>query len=373
MIIKTTGNKLFMYGTIWEGDGVYFLDVFSRMDGTYPEIEVHIHCNGGSVFDGNLIMNTILSAKSACDAYIDGIAASMAAIIVMAFRKIFMAENGYLMIHEPKGVTYGNAKQHEANAGLMRSMETNFQKKLVARTGKKPAEVKKWLDGDNWFDADQALEAGLIDGIIDPVTQVKIEDPTANLDNTFNSFAALLVTSEADTNDKTLLKMKKEAIAKFGLTGVNEQSSDTAVIEAIEAHFKNITATLQTSLDEKTTAFTNLETQVSAQRDTQIKTLLDDAQAKNKITAAQRDTYESIGKTSGVTALETVLSGINGRQSITNQLGGKKGGAPIAGREGWDWDKYQKEMPRQLEAMAKDDPETFAALYEAKFKKPFKN
>lgn len=374
MIIKTKGNQLFLYGTIWDGDGAYFLDVFSRMDGVYPDIEVHIHCNGGSVFDGNLMYNTILNAKSACDGFVDGIAASMAGVLLMAFRKVFMAENAFIMLHAPSGCTWGDAQKHENNAGLLRSIEKNFAKKLVARTGKKEADVKKWMVGDNWFDAEQAKEAGLIDEIVDPVTQATVEDPAANFDNTFNSFAALMV---AENTDKTLLNnsinMKQDLIDKFGLTGVTAQSSDTAILNAIEAHINGKTAQLQATATTAETKYKDLETAMNASRDAQIKAVLDIAQGEGKFAATQRETYESIGKSSGIEALNTVLDGLGKRQPISSQLHKNTGGGSgVTAREGWNWDKYQREAPRELEAMAQNDPDTYAALYEAKFNKPFK-
>lgn len=373
MIIKIKDNQLFLYGTIWEGDGTYFLQCFSSIDGNFPVIDVHWHCNGGSVFDGNLMYNAILNAKSICDAHVDGIAASMAAVLLMAFRKVYMVENGFLMIHAPSGYTRGDASQHEASAKLLRSIEKNFIKKLISRTGKTEADVKKWLVGDNWFDAEQALEAKLIDEIVDPVIKSQqVEDPTNNLDNTFSSFAALMVAvGDTDINDnKNPLEMKNEVIAKFGLAGVNAQSSDTAVIQALEDHFKNKTAALETTLEAKTAQVTSLETAITSQREAKIKAILDVAESEKKITAVQRATYENIGKTSGIDALETVISGLGGRTPINSILKNTGNATGITAREGWDWDRYQKEQPRELEAMAEKDPQTFGALYEAKFNQP---
>jgi ATP-dependent Clp endopeptidase proteolytic subunit ClpP len=374
MILKTSGNHIFMYGTIYPGDGSYFLDAFSRLDGIYPQLEIHIHCNGGSVFDGNLIYNTILSAKSECIGVIDGVAASMAAILLIAFKKVLMAENGFLMLHAPSGGTYGDAKQHESNAALLRSIEKNFIKKLVARTGKSEKDVVKWMDGDNWFDAEQALEAGLIDEIIEPVTDIKVDDPTNNLQDTFNAFAALYVAKgDTDNNNLKINSMKTDLIHKFGLSGVNAQSSDTAILDAVQAHFDNKLAEANAKLTAAEQKLTALETAANESRDANIKAMLDKAEGAKKITAAQRATYESIGKTSGVDALQTVLDGLTAHAPLTERLKTGTGGSATAsaGRDGWDWDKYQKEDPRALEAMAVNDPEAFNALYEAKYKKPF--
>lgn len=376
MIVRVKGNKLFLYGTIWDSDGVYFMDVFTRIDSTFPEIELHLHSNGGSVFDGNLIFNAVLNAQSAVDIYVDGVACSMAAILLLAARKVYIVENGFIMIHQPSGYTWGNAKQHENNAALLRSIENNFVKKIMARTGMSEKEARKLLDGDNWFNAEQALAAKLVDGIIDPVAQaVEVDDAgSTNLESRYNSFAALLLPESNSNNNSNNentkpLKMKKDIIAKFGLVGVNEQSSDTAVIQAMEDHLKAKTSALETSLTAKTAEVANLETAINTERDAQIKSMLDAAQTDKKIEAAQRETYENIGKTSGIQALQTVLSGLGARTPITAVIsGGGTKGAATAGRDAWDWDTYQKEDPKGLEAMAEKEPEKFKELFNAKYK-----
>jgi hypothetical protein len=47
MIIQVKENNIYIYGYIYQGDGTYFLNEFSKIDGTFPEIEVFIHCYGG--------------------------------------------------------------------------------------------------------------------------------------------------------------------------------------------------------------------------------------------------------------------------------------------------------------------------------------
>lgn len=47
MIIRTQKNTLTAYGTIWEGDGRYFLEEFARLERDYSEITIHLHTPGG--------------------------------------------------------------------------------------------------------------------------------------------------------------------------------------------------------------------------------------------------------------------------------------------------------------------------------------
>jgi len=89
-----------------------------------------------------------------------------------------------------------------------------------------------------------------------------------------------------------------------------------------------------------------------------------------KITADQKATYEAIGTASGIEALKTVLAAIPARQTITGQMTNVgSNNAAALGRESWNWDQWQKEDSKGLEAMLKDSPEQWQALYDAKYKK----
>jgi ATP-dependent Clp endopeptidase proteolytic subunit ClpP len=142
----------------------------------YSNLDFHIHTYGGSVFDGNLIYNFLASFKGDVDVYIDGVAASMGSIIIMAGKRIHIAENGFIMIHTPQGGVEGTAKQMSQYAKLLTSMENNFKEKLIQRTGKTENEVNAWFDGtDYWFDSNEALSIGLVDS--------KFNAKAQNIDN----------------------------------------------------------------------------------------------------------------------------------------------------------------------------------------------
>ena len=183
MIAEITGNKVKLYGTIWSGDG---RDVVSAIEKAKlkGEINVHLHTAGGSVFDGHLIYNFLRNLENNINIYIDGLCASMGTIIMLAGDTINIAENGYIMIHAPSGATWGTAKDHRSNMRLLESMEANFITKYKNKTGKSKEEVKKWLDGDNWFDASQAKKEGLVDDIVGEILdEEEITTATAEFKN----------------------------------------------------------------------------------------------------------------------------------------------------------------------------------------------
>ncbi|WP_271782218.1 Clp protease ClpP [Aquimarina algiphila] len=388
MIIKVEQHNIYIYGYIYDGDGIYFLREFSTIDGTYPEFEMFIHCYGGSVFDGNMILNTITTAKSNVNTNVIGVGASMGAILLQAGKKRRQVSNGFTMIHAATGGTYGTAQDHLNHANLLTEMEKQFIQTLVQKTGKKPKQVKQWLVGDNWFSAEQALANGLIDEIIDPlaILDIDINDPQEmGSEEIYNRFAASLKIEDKKrpsalkkeiippkqqqiTTQINIDTMKQDVIQALGLTGVNAQSSDTAVIGAIQQHVNAQSNDYKAKYEKEKTARENLETAVNAQRDAQITALLDKAEKVDKtITAAQRtEVYEPIGKNAGIKSLETVLAGLTPRVPIAAQVS-KGGVTPVADQNGWNWDRYQKENPNALETMRKDNPDAFSALFKAKY------
>jgi ATP-dependent Clp protease protease subunit len=374
MIFQVQQNTITASGQIFDGNGMEFLTLFAQLEKQYSQITVRWHSYGGSVFDGNLIYSTIQNSKKDVDIIIIGVAASMVAIISQSRKdkKPKMVRNGYMMIHAPSGSTNGNALDHENNAKLMRSMEGNFIKLLASSTGKPESYVSKWMTGDNWFDAEQAKKEGLISEIIEPESDTltaNLNPQELGVEGMYYQFTALLnPKNESQINlDHT---MKKPIIEALALVGVNEQSSDTAVIEAVNAKITAEKLELQGKLDAEIKKRETAEESLKAQGKAAITAVVEAAKKAGKITQDQVATYESIAEASGIDALNTVLGAIPARNPITSQIQNQGGAnnAPV-GRDDWDFDKWQKEDPKALEAMAGNEPEKFKELFNAKYKK----
>lgn len=369
MIFSVKQNTLSAYGTIWEGNGIDFVSIFSQLESQYEKIIVKIHTYGGSVFDGNLMYNALCNSKKSVELQIVGIAASMGAVMALSLDNVFMVENGYMMIHTCSGSTYGSASDHEKNAKLLRAIEKNFLSKLMKKTGQTESYVKKWLEGDNWFDAESALKEGLIKGIINSETDIETFDPQQlGVTESYNRFSALLIPENTRINPDN--NMKKPIIQALALQGVTEQSSDTAVIEAVKEHFEANEAKLRKELKAEKDLRIEAERKLEEQGSAEIKATITEAKKQGKITAEQEATYEGIAKASGVEALKTVLAAIPVRTPIASRVSSAGGNDNLPqGRETWDWDKWQKEDPKGIEALAKENPEAFQELYNLKYRK----
>lgn len=343
-----------LYGTI-EGSGensaANFVKRFGEAQNSADVVELHIHCPGGDVFEGNVIYNAILQSKKPVDVYIDGMAASMASIVMLAGRKIYMAENAFVMIHSPYTFASGTSDDLEKSVHLLRSMEEAFVAAYCKRTGKEAEAVREWMKGDNWFTAKEALAEKLIDGIVG-TSNVEIAVPEDEIRKTkaesvIKQFSAF---TKNNYKPKNKNKMDKQSlIDKFGLQGVTAQSSD---------------AEIEAAIDMKINAG---ERQVAEMKKQQVKDAVTAAIAAKKITEHQRETYEAVGEKNGLEVLAKVFEGIRITQPITAQLN-ENGKTAEASREGWDWEKWQQEDPRGLELLAEKEPETFKSLYDAYYK-----
>lgn len=363
MIIKTHKNTLTAYGSIWSGDGTYFVSHLSRLEDEYSDVTVRLHTNGGNVFDGNLMYNAINKSKANVTIIVDGISASMGAIIMLSAKNVQIVENGFVMIHAPSSYVSGNAKDLEADAKLLRMIEKNFIAKLQAKTGKSKQEAEKLMDGsDHWFDADECLAMGLVSQIIPAQTTpiIPVNDPyEMDGQDVYNVYASLLTNDFPIKNEinKTEINMKELLISALGLVGLTSQSSDTAIIEAVQKQLQGMEAAKEQA-----------ENELKEYKQAQIKATLDVAVKDGVIKAEQRSVYEDIGEKSGVDALVTVLSGAKGKDVAPNIAGHIKGGSADA-RANWTFDQWQKEDKKGLEKLAETDPAKFNQLFNEKYKK----
>jgi len=311
-----------IYREIWdwnENSAVNFINRLNALDNQGLDvINLHVHCKGGDVLEGIAIYNAIKNANTPVDLYVDGVAASMMTIIMLACRRIYMAENAFLMIHAPSGGAWGTAKVLQKAANALKSMEQNFKLDYARRTGKTEAEVSAWLDGDNWFSAKQALEQKLIDGVVsavdtkaEPPRQEDIKSMSATM--MYQRFAALMETSEQNNNsssNKSKINMdKSEIIKNYGLTSVTADSSDDAIFEAMAAKIR-----------EADTARTEAENKLKTEKESQVKAMVAAAKQPLSLTPGEITEFEKIGISAGVEALQMVLSKVKPMPTITGMI-----------------------------------------------------
>ena len=134
---------------------------------TAKTIHLRVNSPGGSVFDGLAIFNTILQHKSKVIAHVDGLAASIASVLVLAADEVQMAKNAFLMIHNAWSMVIGDADDMRKEADLLDKVGGSIVQTYVDKTGKKESEILAMMEEETWLSADDALESGFADSIFD--------------------------------------------------------------------------------------------------------------------------------------------------------------------------------------------------------------
>lgn len=128
-------------------------------------LDVHLNSPGGDIFDGLAIYQALKDHKAQVTVRVDGLAASIASVIMMAADKIVMAPKASVMIHDGWSVACGNAADLRKLADLLDKQSDIIASVYADRAGQ-PADF--WRDrmrDETWYNADEALAAGLIDEI----------------------------------------------------------------------------------------------------------------------------------------------------------------------------------------------------------------
>lgn len=349
-------NIIYLSGRIWEGDGPYVRSVIRPIINQPSKTSyIRVHSIGGDVFDGSIIFNEIKRASSNVVVDIEGIAASMMAIIALSGNKVRMAANAFLMIHAPSGETAGTAADHEETIGVLKEIESNFKTILSQKTGKTEEEVSAWLVGDNWFSAKQALEAGLIDEIIDPVL---MDDFSAHTN--MRLAASLFPDKDREQNHRKILNtnpdMKIEANALKAL-GLNGNPNDSEINSAIIALSEKVT----TAESRATTA----ENALNALKAADKASVIDAAIKAGKFPASEKAQWEA-DYDANPDMTKRLIDRLPAKASLPNAEKPEEEepteGIP-ADRKNWTKDDWRKKDPAGMLALKKSNPAAYNALW----------
>ena len=133
------------------------------------DISLYINSPGGSVTDGMAIYDTMQYIKCDVSTICMGMAASMGAFLLAAGTKgkRYALPNADIMIHQPSGGAQGQATDIEIHTQHILRTKQKLNEILAANTGQPLDVIKRDTERDNFMTAQQALEYGLIDKVIE--------------------------------------------------------------------------------------------------------------------------------------------------------------------------------------------------------------
>lgn len=136
-----------------------------------PSKDIHFYINspGGSVSAGFAIYDTMQYIKCDVSTICIGMAASMGAFLLAAGAKgkRLALPNSDIMIHQPSGGAQGQATDMEIHTRHILDMKQRLNQILADNTGQPIDVIARDTNRDNFMTAQQALEYGLIDKVIE--------------------------------------------------------------------------------------------------------------------------------------------------------------------------------------------------------------
>ena len=148
--------------------------LFLESEDPEKEISLYINSPGGSITDGMGIVDTMNYIKCPVSTICVGLAASFGAVLLANGEKgkRFATPNSEILIHQPLiggqgGGISGQATEIKIHADHMIRTREKLNKLLSEKTGQSIETIEKDTERDHYMTAQEALEYGLIDGIMD--------------------------------------------------------------------------------------------------------------------------------------------------------------------------------------------------------------
>lgn len=206
-------GELTLYGEIanetWWGDEITPKEFKTDLDalGDINTLNIYINSPGGDVFAGQAIHSMLERHKAHKNVYIDGLAASIASVVVMAGDTIFMPKNAMMMIHNPWTWGIGNAAEFRKLAEDLDKIRESLIAAYEGHSALTRDEIIEIMDSETWLTADECLEYGFCDVV------EKEKQMAASIDKTLlmrykNTPRELLVKPKPDDKKQELLKQK---------------------------------------------------------------------------------------------------------------------------------------------------------------------
>ncbi|MCI8364478.1 MAG: ATP-dependent Clp protease proteolytic subunit, partial [Eubacterium sp.] len=132
------------------------------------DINLYINSPGGSVTAGMAIYDTMNYVKCDVSTICMGLAASMGAFLLSsgAKGKRLALPNAEIMIHQPSGVSKGQATEIQIVAENILKTKKKLNEILAANTGQTVEKIAEDTERDNFMSAEEALQYGLVDRIL---------------------------------------------------------------------------------------------------------------------------------------------------------------------------------------------------------------
>ncbi|MCE3281412.1 MAG: ATP-dependent Clp protease proteolytic subunit [Chitinophagaceae bacterium] len=168
-------RSVYLWGAVEDRSAKDVVTKLLLLDADKPgeEIKFYINSPGGVVTSGMVIYDTIKLIQSPVSTICMGLAASMGSILLSVGEKgrRFIYPHGEVMIHQPSlgGYLRATSADIEIQAEQIEKTKLLGAKILAENCNKSVERILKDFDRDYWMNAEQAIDYGIVDGIVDKI------------------------------------------------------------------------------------------------------------------------------------------------------------------------------------------------------------
>ena len=142
---------------------------------------MYINSPGGMIYSGLAVYDTMRLVNAPIATYAGGVTAAFGTVLLTAGTpgQRYALPNATIHLHQPLGGAEGQARDIEIQAKEILRLRSRLNDILATHTGQKIKVIERDTDRDYWMTANQAVEYGLIDGVIEqsPDKDTDSDDP----------------------------------------------------------------------------------------------------------------------------------------------------------------------------------------------------
>ena len=162
---------VFLNGGVDDNSAIQVTAKLLLLDAEDPDRDIYLYINspGGSVYAGMAIYDTMQFVRPDVSTICMGMAASMGQFLLCAGAKgkRYSLPHGRILMHQPLGQMQGQATDIAIHAENMMRTKKEMAELIAFHTGQTVETIGADSDRDRWFTAQQALDYGMIDAIVE--------------------------------------------------------------------------------------------------------------------------------------------------------------------------------------------------------------
>lgn len=256
-------SEILLYGSIGESfwspeDSITAKSVMNQLAEIDGDVTVRISSGGGDVYAGIDIMNALKNHEGEVTVIVESLAASAASFIAVGGAdKVLMRDSSEMMIHRAWTFADGNADDVRKTLDDLERQDSKLAKIYAAKAG---GEVGEWLDrmsDETWYTAEEAVDAGLADGLVDAKSsQPEVANAVRRRFRFQNRAAAPPPPLESRSESAVKNQKKGDAMSVFDEIAAKVGKSPEDVEKAFTGFFNEeitVTATVDISYPEIST------------------------------------------------------------------------------------------------------------------------